>query len=348
MLCLILTVAVMLSATEVGAWCALVPADKVGSEAEAEKEIRTDFIDMNEFPPPFTCHAVIHPGDGRRYFACEDEAGQCDKRLRSEKKGNVVVSNWCYLRRADQIEGEDAVSKEIATNPQLSGKYQCTIRPHPGDGNHAYYMCEHVAGYCDQVIAENIKKAKRGYKQRDAAVPSLQAKWDVEGLSPSSTKSNFDSFGDGTKAVGSDIKPGTYRTRVRAPGCYWARLAGFSGDLGDIRANGNESGPMIVTIKDSDAGFKSHKCGTWTTDLSAITTALDAPFGDGVYLVGTDIAPGTWRTNSPESCYWARLRGFTNSLGDIISSAILEEIVTIAETDKGFRSTQCGTWTKVR
>jgi hypothetical protein len=154
------------------------------------------------------------------------------------------------------------------------------------------------------------------------------------------------SFRDGTKVVGKDVTPGTYRTRARSPGCYWTRLAGFSGEMGDILANGIESGPKVVTIGSSDKGFESRGCGLWTQDLSAITSSMDAPFGDGTFIVGTDIAPGTWRADAATDCYWTRLRGFSGGMGDVITNALKTGVVTIAATDKGFASQKCGTWTK--
>lgn len=75
------------------------------------------------------------------------------------------------------------------------------------------------------------------------------------------------SFGGGTWMVGADIQPGTYRTTV--PGgsynCYWERLGGFSGDIGDLLANDNSDAgeQVIVEIQSSDVGFSSSGCGTW-------------------------------------------------------------------------------------
>ena len=153
-------------------------------------------------------------------------------------------------------------------------------------------------------------------------------------------------FRDGLRKVGSGIAPGTYRTRERSPGCYWARLAGFSGELGDLIANGNEMGAAVVTIRPSDQGFESRSCGTWTSDLSSVTSAVDDPFGDGKWIVGTDIAPGTWRAAAPETCYWARLRGFSGGLGDLIANDNGNGVVTITGSDRGFSSQRCGLWTK--
>ncbi|MER5875426.1 hypothetical protein ABT119_05795 [Streptomyces sp. NPDC001910] len=73
--------------------------------------------------------------------------------------------------------------------------------------------------------------------------------------------------GEGTFVVGSDIKPGTYKTAGAEesviPNCYWARLKGTSGTFKDIIANSNSEGPTTVTISSSDGAFKTNGCKTW-------------------------------------------------------------------------------------
>lgn len=73
-----------------------------------------------------------------------------------------------------------------------------------------------------------------------------------------------------------------------------------------------------------------------------------APFGEGTYIVGVDIAPGLWRSDGVTSCYWARLSGLSGSLGNIIANdnETGSAIVQIGPNDKGFTSSRCGTWTK--
>lgn len=68
---------------------------------------------------------------------------------------------------------------------------------------------------------------------------------------------------DGTWEVGTDVQPGTYRNSGSASGCYWERLSGFGGTPADLIANGLSEDQQIVTILDTDAGFKSEDCGTW-------------------------------------------------------------------------------------
>ena len=159
---------------------------------------------------------------------------------------------------------------------------------------------------------------------------------------------SFASFGDGTYQVGKDIQPGTYRTRSTSTGCYYERLKGFGGGVGDILANDNTDDPAIVTILASDKGFEAQNCGTWTKDLSQITTSKTT-FPDGMYFVRTDITPGTYKNDGSTGCYYARLSNFTGGIDGIIENNNVDTptIVTISSSDKGFQSKGCGTWTKI-
>lgn len=76
-------------------------------------------------------------------------------------------------------------------------------------------------------------------------------------------------------------------------------------------------------------------------------------FEDGTYEVGKDILPGTYAATVPADsfgCYWERQKDLTGSFESIISNdngkpgAHMK--VTIATTDKGFKSQGCGTWSK--
>jgi hypothetical protein len=102
-----------------------------------------------------------------------------------------------------------------------------------------------------------------------------------------------------------------------------------------------------VSILRSDKGFETSRCGTWTRNLSRITDSRTR-FGQGTFIVGTDIAPGTYRSSRGPDCYWERLSAFTGDLDAIITNDIGgRAIVTISASDKGFHSQRCGTWTRV-
>jgi hypothetical protein len=154
-------------------------------------------------------------------------------------------------------------------------------------------------------------------------------------------------FGDGMYRVGKSLPAGTYRTQSGSDGCYWARLKNFGGGLDGILSNENTSSPTIVTILASDMGFESNDCGQWTSNLRRISKSK-VKFSDGAFIVRTDIAPGTYRSSASGDCYWQRERNWSGGLGGIIANGIgtSHPVVSISASDKGFSSTDCGTWTR--
>ena len=81
--------------------------------------------------------------------------------------------------------------------------------------------------------------------------------------------------------------------------------------------------------------------------ISHAPASATAQFGDGTWLVGSDIQAGTYRTSNPSgSCYWARLSGLGGELDDIIANDFTDDpaIVEIKLSDKAFDANDCGTW----
>lgn len=152
-------------------------------------------------------------------------------------------------------------------------------------------------------------------------------------------------FGDGTHHIGEDIAPGTYRSDGEGT-CYWARLAGFSGELDDIRANGNST-PEIVTIAQRDAAFETQGCGRWLPVEGTAPASPSTEFGDGTYRIGMHIRAGIYRAGGEDTCYWARLSDFSHSgVEGIITNGNSPTTVEIAASDAGFTTFGCGTWTR--
>lgn len=160
-------------------------------------------------------------------------------------------------------------------------------------------------------------------------------------------------FGPGQHRVGSDIVAGRYFSVPRR-GCFWERLSGFSGTLNDTIANefiGFDAGQWIVDIKASDRAFSTDaECGTWFPGRRGNIKQTITP---GIWLVGPQIAPGTYRANAQRGCFWQRLRSFTGRTSestianDFVGTAGIQR-VTISSSDKGFESDDdCGTWTRV-
>ncbi|MDQ1059789.1 hypothetical protein QFZ23_003690 [Arthrobacter globiformis] len=153
--------------------------------------------------------------------------------------------------------------------------------------------------------------------------------------------------GDGTYRVGTQIKPGLYKS-TGGSFCYWARLRGFSGNVSDINANDIVSGVTYVQILPGDVGFESDGCGAWTTVPSTGARATSIT-RDGTYRVGIDILPGTYYGfASGDFCYWETLSGFTGTFNEIYDNDIPSGwiVVTIPSWARGFSVHGCGTLTR--
>lgn len=155
------------------------------------------------------------------------------------------------------------------------------------------------------------------------------------------------SFKDGTWQVGTNIQPGIYRTEGSIF-CYWERLSGFGGTIDEIISNETLSGPGVVLILPSDAGFSSSGCGTWILQTEQIIAATvpQSSFGDGIWRVGIDIQAGTYSTDGSDFCYWERSSGFGGTINEIISNETLTGpgVLTVSPSDAGISSSGCGTW----
>jgi hypothetical protein len=178
-----------------------------------------------------------------------------------------------------------------------------------------------------------------GCGEEDTSSPAAQ-----ETTTEKATSEEPEGIGDGTHKVPSDIAPATYRSTGDGT-CYWARLAGFSAELDDITANGNNA-PEIVTVGKQDAGFETQGCGDWVPVKETAPATPASKFGDGTYQVGVHIKPGTYSADGQGTCYWARLSNFSHAgVGGVITNGNNPTTIEIAAKDAGFTTFGCGTWT---
>lgn len=159
------------------------------------------------------------------------------------------------------------------------------------------------------------------------------------------------SFGTGRYLVNSDIAAGRYFSDPQT-GCYWERLSGLGGTLGEIIANefiGFDAGQWIVDIAGSDRAFRTDaECGTWFRDAPRRGAVTNIP--PGMWLVNNQVRPGTYRAQARSGCYWQRLRNFGGRTDGIIANDFVsgggQVLVTIGAGDLGFSADDdCGEFT---
>lgn len=150
--------------------------------------------------------------------------------------------------------------------------------------------------------------------------------------------------GDGTWEVGSDVQPGVY---VGDGGneCQYQRLGDLDGDFPDVIVRGLLDRP-VVEIMDGDGGFRTEGCGSWTALEDYAGSPSGEMAGDGIWLVGQDIEPGTYQAEGGDWCIWQRLSAFAPELDSVIEGGS-DKRATVAPDDLAFYTEGCGAWTKI-
>lgn len=192
---------------------------------------------------------------------------------------------------------------------------------------------------------------------------------------PTAPATHFTDTGDDGESrltkvvVGVDVVPGTYRT-VNAQAddgrdggilfdgsCKFGQYSDADGGLDALVAGGTaDGGHPTVTLSEGHL-FRTQRCGAW--ELVDAADLFDAPESapttivDGMWLVGEDFRPGTYRTQevfSTESdvddwCIWEVDSTWTDWDGEILEleTADGHGEVTL-ETGQQLISTGCGTW----
>lgn len=126
-------------------------------------------------------------------------------------------------------------------------------------------------------------------------------------------------------------------------------LIGIVGAAGD---NADTEPPASSQATSAPAGEVPEKTSATseTTSAEAGDTQEGIP-GDGTFLVGEEVEPGTYRSAGPtgEVCYWARLKGTTGDGDEIIANSTSkgQSTVTVLASDKAFQSDGCQAWKRI-
>ena len=155
-------------------------------------------------------------------------------------------------------------------------------------------------------------------------------------------------FEQGMYEIGVDIRPGVYTADRNDGRCVWFMVDDFN----HHPAPGNlitwwKTGDPIVEITSDDVGIYSFRCGSWIRREIDFVEEPATQFSDGSYVVGVDIAPGTYAADAREEyCDWFRTAPFGDTSPDNSGGYLSKgrQIATIFASDSGFYSEGCGTW----
>ncbi len=121
----------------------------------------------------------------------------------------------------------------------------------------------------------------------------VQAEWSSVSTSncgtfEAHTPSQLTAFGDGVYLVPSELAPGTYRANDTSSRCLVYR--------DNTRPVASGPGRVTFEVQAEWSSVSTSNCGTFEAHTPSQLTA----FGDGVYLVPSELAPGTYRANDTE------------------------------------------------
>ena len=171
-------------------------------------------------------------------------------------------------------------------------------------------------------------------------------------VTPPSAPPGPGAFGDGKYRVNRDIMPGRYFTRQTSDDCDYLRESNAAPGTNVIAGHYyGGGGQWIIEIAPTDTWFETAYCGLWSSTPNG---GLQRQFGPGMWLVGTQVAPGRYRSNGSIGafCVWSRLQDLDNTDQSWIASghvpAGTPATVTIEADDVAFTSENCSAWTPVQ
>lgn len=257
--------------------------------------------------PTIDSRTIVPPLIGLRLTDARDAAGRSDLRV-----------------EATFIIPEEAGALEVPPEDDFANWIVVTQRPHAGDriddGENMTVEVERQASAPPYVFPPEVL---------------LQDALDEAGLTYDYASALV--LCDLLRSGGLPADPAT-GSRGQTPGEYLAETE----DVGSGSENEQAIGLAIQYLcPGQQYAFDNAKSGNYS-----VAPPL-AQFGPGVWVVGEDIQPGTYRTQGQVSdCYWARLTAGGDIIDNSFISAALQAIVIVQPSDALVESSGCGTWTK--
>lgn len=153
-------------------------------------------------------------------------------------------------------------------------------------------------------------------------------------------------FGNGTYLVGKDIQSGLYKVKLTdtfSKMGYIERAKDLNMEMDSILANIILTGDGYVQIKDTDVAVKLQGVEITPIDLKSLQPNIKTEVSGGIYLVGYDIKPGTYKVEVTDEAsgmgYVERAKNVSMGMDDIIANEIVQGqgYVNVKDSDFAIR-----------
>jgi septal ring factor EnvC (AmiA/AmiB activator) len=153
----------------------------------------------------------------------------------------------------DQVDKLKSTTKELRAQVTRERSHASDLETQLADAQEAVDAAQERARTAD---ARASRKAKHRLASRSAALDARSHALDRRASAIKVAEAEYERGtipGDARLRVGSDVDAGVYQAKSPSSGnCYWARLGSDNGSLDDIIENGNEAGPVTITIAPTD------------------------------------------------------------------------------------------------
>jgi hypothetical protein len=162
----------------------------------------------------------------------------------------------------------------------------------------------------------------------------------------SSVPNGLKTYRVGKYLVGKDIEPGLYKVILKDSLMkmgYIERASDTDMSFSSIIANIILTGNGYVDIKSTDVAVKLTGVEMYKIDLATLEKNAKDEINDGIYLVGYDIKPGTYKVEVTDTntnmAYVERAKNVSMGLDDIIANELIQGqgYVTIKDSDFAVR-----------
>jgi hypothetical protein len=145
------------------------------------------------------------------------------------------------------------------------------------------------------------------------------------------SKPSVPTYGDGTYLVNKDIASGLYKVTltdsIMKMG-YVERSSDVTMELDSIIANIILTGDGYVEILDTDMAVRLQGVEIQPIDIKTLTPNIQNEVEDGIYLIGYDLAPGTYKVEVTDETsnmgYVERSKSVAMGTDDIIANQIFQ------------------------
>lgn len=138
-------------------------------------------------------------------------------------------------------------------------------------------------------------------------------------------------FTDGTYMVGTDIPSGLYQVTITdtiSNMGYVERSKDVNMEVDSIIANIILTGNGYVEVKDTDKAIKIQGAELKPIKLEELVKNIKTEVSDGIYLVGYDLEPGTYKVEVTDTTanmgYVERSKSLAMGVDDIIANEVIQ------------------------